>query len=211
MRFERARTNEQIQERKKEILKACAELYDEEGIDGVHFKALSEKTSFVRSTIYTYYKTKEEVLLDLLLLDTKAWAENVNSIIKNNQSLSKEDYCRELASTFVNNIRMLKLMSILYSILEKNCSLEKLTEFKGEFMGLIKPLTDSVYKFFPESQDEAKQTFLYNSSCFVTGLYPTTNISEKQKKALINSGQEFHQLDFGHMCYKGLLALASAL
>lgn len=180
MKFERARTIEQIYERKKEILKACAKLYDESGIDGVHFKAVSEITSFVRSTIYTYYKTKD-------------------------------DYCHELTNTFVNNTRMLQLMSVLYSILEKNCSLEKLTEFKSELMGLRRPLITSIHKYFPDADDVSKQTFLYNSSCFVSGLYPTTNISQKQKDAIKNSGIEYHSADFGDMCYKGLLALASDL
>lgn len=211
MKFERARTNEQIQERKKEILKACAKLYDESGIDGVHFKAVSEITSFVRSTIYTYYKTKEEILLDLLLEDIKIWSSDVNSILESHETLSKEDYCHEITNTFVNNTRMLRLMSLLYSILERNCSLEKLTAFKSELMGLMEPLIASVYKYFPDADDDSKQTFFYNLSCFVSGLYPTTNLTKKQKQAIKNSGIEYPSLDFGDMCYKGVLALASAL
>lgn len=211
MKFERARTIEQRQERKKEILKACAKLYDESGIDGVHFKAVSKITSFVRSTIYTYYKTKEEILLDLLLEDIKTWSWDVNSILESHETLSKEDYCHELTNTFVNNTRMLQLMSVLYSILEKNCSLEKLTAFKSELMSLRRPLIASINKYFPDADDDSKQTFLNNSSCFVSGLYPTTNISQKQKDAIKNSGIEYHPGDFGDMCYKGLLALASDL
>lgn len=211
MKFERARTIEQIEERKKEILKACGKLYDESGIDGVHFKAVSEITSFGRSTIYTYYKTKEEILLDLFLEDIKTWSSDVNSILESHETLSKEDYCHELTNTFVNNTRMLQLMSVLYSILEKNCSLEKLTAFKSELMNLRRPLITSIYKYFPDADDDSKQTFLYNSSCFVSGLYSTTNISQKQKDAIKNSGIEYHLSDFGDMCYKGLLALASDL
>ncbi|QUI25354.1 TetR family transcriptional regulator [Vallitalea pronyensis] len=211
MRFERARTNEQRQERKKEILKACATLYDESGIDGVHFKAVSEITSFVRSTIYTYYKTKEEILLDLLLEDIKTWSSDVHFIIETHDVLSKEHYCHELTNTFVNNTRMLQLMSILYSILEKNCSLEKLTAFKSELTGLMRPLITSIDKYFPDSDDDSKRTFFYTLYCFVSGLYPTTNITQKQKEAIKNSGIDFHPVDFGTMCYKGLYALASEL
>lgn len=211
MKFERARTNKQIQERKKEIVKACAKLYDESGFDGVHFKAISEITSFVRSTIYTYYKTKEEILLDLFLEDIKTWSSDINSMLESHETLSKEDYCREITNTYVNNTRMLQLFSILYSILEKNCSLEKLTEFKSEFKGLREPFITSLNKYFPNADHDSKQTFVYNSSCFVLGLYPTTNISEKQKNAMKNSGMGYHPIDFGDMCYKGLLTLASDL
>ncbi|WDV45189.1 TetR family transcriptional regulator [Clostridiaceae bacterium M8S5] len=211
MKFERARTNEQIQERKKEILKACAKLYDESGIDGVHFKAVSKITSFVRSTIYTYYKTKEEILLDLLLDDIRTWSLDVKTILEKHETLSREDYCHELTNTFLKNTRMLQLMSVLYSILEKNCSLEKLTEFKSKLMGLMEPLSSSISKYFPYADDDSKQVFFYNLSCFVSGLYPATNLTEKQKKAIKNSGIEYPILNFGDMCYNGLLALSSLL
>ncbi|WP_105615462.1 TetR family transcriptional regulator [Vallitalea okinawensis] len=211
MKFERARTNEQIQERKKEILKACSKLYDESGIDGVHFKAVSEITTFVRSTIYTYYKTKEELLLDLLLEDVKTWSSDVSSILAKYEILSKEAYCRELTNTYVNNTRMLELLSLLYSTVEKNCSLEKLTAFKSELMALMEPLITSIYKYFPDADDESIQTFLYNSSCFVSGLYPSTNMSEKQKEAIKKSGIPYPSVKFSDMCYKGLLALTSTL
>lgn len=211
MDFKRARTDAQIEERRKEILTACAELFDNGDIDDVHFKAIGERTSFGRSTIYKYYTTKEEILLDLLLEDVKVWIKDISTFTKKYETLSREEFCLELTKTYIKNDRLLKLMSILYSIIEKNCSLEKLAEFKRNLMGFREPLYLSIHKYFPDSDEEAIQTFIFSSSSYILGLYPTTHISEKQKQAIMLSGYDYKALDFEDMCYKGFLLLSSEL
>lgn len=211
MDFKRARTVEQIEDRRREIINVCAELFDGGDIDDVHFKAISERTSFGRSTIYKYYSTKEEILLDLLLLDVIGWIEDVNAFTDAHDALSKEDFCKVFTGAYVKNDRLLRLMSILYSIIEKNCSLEKLTEFKKSLVGFMEPIFLCVKKFFPNSSDEAIQTFISTSSSYILGLYPESHISDKQKKAFELSGFSFERPGFEEMCYRGFLILASVL
>jgi len=211
MEFKRARTIGQIEKRRQEIINACAELFDKGDIDDVHFKAIGEKTSFARSTIYKYYTSKEEILLDLLLLDVVAWVEDVNDFTEKHHKLTKEEFCHEFTQSYANNDRLLRLMSILYSVLEKNCSLEKLTDFKQNLIGFSKPVFMSLKKFFPEASDENIETFIATSSSFILGLYPETHLSDKQKKAIEASGYSFRAVDFEDMCYKGLVILASVL
>ena len=66
MRFQRARKKEQIVSRRQEILCAAEQLFNEGGLDNVTFSHIAKQVSFTRQTIYTYYQTREEVLLDLL-------------------------------------------------------------------------------------------------------------------------------------------------
>jgi len=211
MEFKRARTNEQIEERRREILIACAELFDNGGVDDVHFKAIGEKTSFARSTIYKYYSTKEEILLDLLLIDVMNWIYDVREFTDKYDALTKEEFCREFTNSYIENDRLLRLMSILYSVLEKNCSLEKLTEFKKNLMGFTVPIYESVQKFFPQSSDENILAFISTTSSYVLGLYPSTHISEKQQKAIDQSGYAYAIANFQEMCYKGFLIISSVL
>ena len=211
MEFKRARTTAQIEERRREILIASAELFDNGDVDDVHFKAIGEKTSFARSTIYKYYSAKEEILLDLLLIGVMNWIYDVREFTDKNDALTKEEFCREFTNSYVKNDRMLRLMSILYSVLEKNCSLEKLTEFKKNLMGFRTPIYESVQKFFPHSSDEAIQEFISTTSNYILGLYPSTHISEKQQKAIEQSGYAYETMIFQDMCYKGFLIIASVL
>ena len=211
MEFKRARTNAQVEERRREIIIACSEIFDKGNVDDVHFKAIGEKTSFARSTIYKYYSTKEEILLDLLLIDVMNWIYDVRKFTDKYNVLTKEEFCREFTNSYVENDRMLRLMSILYSVLEKNCSLEKLTEFKKDLIGFTVPIYESVQKFFPHSGDEAIMAFISTTSSYVLGLYPSTHLSEKQEKAIEQSGFEYESMSFKDMCYNGFLIISSVL
>ncbi|SFJ98794.1 transcriptional regulator, TetR family [Halobacillus dabanensis] len=51
---------------KEEILIATGELIKEEGIHGVHFKKLSDELQVSRSTLYEYFKNKEDLILSYL-------------------------------------------------------------------------------------------------------------------------------------------------
>ncbi|MCP3025921.1 TetR/AcrR family transcriptional regulator [Halobacillus sp. A5] len=51
---------------KNELFKAAGELIRSEGIHGVHFKKLAEILGVGRSTLYEYYRNKEELLIAYL-------------------------------------------------------------------------------------------------------------------------------------------------
>lgn len=211
MDFQRARTDSQIEERKNEILSACAKLYDEGGHDNVHFKAISEMTSFARSTIYKYYTTKEEILLDLLRSDLENWSRDIVDMNESHESLTREEYARYLAKIYQKSDRTLRLVSILYSTLEENSSLEKLVEFKKRFIPLMAPLIEGLDKFFPDADEKAKQTFMNASFCYIIGLYPLSHQTKKQKEAIRLSGFPHIDINFKEMLYAGLLLLLSDL
>jgi AcrR family transcriptional regulator len=92
MDFIRARTEEQIASRQAEIINACDVLYSRYGYEGVHFKAISEITSFKRSTIYSYYKTKDEVLLDLLKREMRDWAAALREKFDKTKTMTKQEF-----------------------------------------------------------------------------------------------------------------------
>ena len=77
MDFVRARTDEQMQIRQLDIMRACATIFEQGGYDAVNIKAISNSTSITRSSFYTYYKTKDEVLLDLLRTELLIWKEEM--------------------------------------------------------------------------------------------------------------------------------------
>ncbi|MBN2794090.1 MAG: TetR family transcriptional regulator [Clostridia bacterium] len=211
MTFERARTKEQIEARKTEIIRACSRLYDQYDIEGVNIKAISEMTSFVRSSIYTYYKTKEEILLDVLLQDIREWSEDILMMMEDHDQMTKEKYCQSLTAIFNINSRMLKLTSILYSVIEKNASVNHLTHFKNKFFELLQPFYESLDKYFPEANAKAKENFIYQATALVSGLYPMTVPTEKQKQAMSLSKYDFKALNFDQLCYNGLLTLIKPL
>ena len=78
MSFQRARSEDQIQDRIQEIIDATSSIYNSIGYDGLNFSIISEYTKFTRPNIYKYFKTKDEILLVILKDDFKVFRISFN-------------------------------------------------------------------------------------------------------------------------------------
>lgn len=196
--------------RKEEILVACDQLYNLYGYEGINLKAISKSTTFTRTLIYKYYNTKEEIMLDLLLREVSLWTSSLSTTINTTSRMTKEQYSNFLTNSLESHQKMLHLFAILFTILEKNSSVEKLTEFR---IKLGKSLSTSVLgidKFFPSAPEREKRLFGSSFFAFILGLYPMCHFSEKQHE----SGNEIEthpKLDFRIICSNGILLLLSKL
>ena len=72
MKFKRARSDDQIELRKKEILNACKKLLMEKGYDDTTLLSISSLISVGRTTIYNYYPTKEDLFMELCTYETES-------------------------------------------------------------------------------------------------------------------------------------------
>ncbi|WP_082234053.1 TetR/AcrR family transcriptional regulator [Halobacillus massiliensis] len=68
---------------KKELFNATGELLLKEGIHGFHFKKLAEELEVGRSTLYEYYRNKEDLLVAYFKELMKAMNERIEAIPKN--------------------------------------------------------------------------------------------------------------------------------
>jgi AcrR family transcriptional regulator len=211
MGFVRARTKEQISSRQEEIINACDVLFIRYGYEGVKFQSISEITSFKRPTIYIYYKTKDEVLLDLLKKEMQDWDKVMQKVIHATETMTKEQYCTFLAENVVSRDKMLRLLAILCTNIENQCGLEKLTEFKKEVRGVFITLRESLDKYFPQTDLSKKNFFMTSFFSYIHGLYPLAHLSKKQIDAMTLGGMEYIPFDFKETFYKAILILVADL
>lgn len=211
MDFMRARTPEQISSRQEEIINACDTLFSEIGYEGVTFKAISEMTSFTRPSIYNYYKTKDELLLDLLARELLSWQDSMIEVMNTTNKMTKEQYSTFLTETLLSHDKMLKLFSILFSVLEVNSSVEKLAEKFKKVTHVLDTIVASLDKYFPEAAPANKDTFVSAFSVYILGLYPISHLSQKQADAIQLSGVNYVVPDLQYLCYHGILLLLSDL
>lgn len=203
--FKRARTEEQVAIRQKEIIAACTSLYAEGGFDAVNFKTIAERTSLSRPAIYNYYNTKEEVFLDLIKADFEGWNEDLVAEFENHESMSKEEFCRLITRTLFKRMLMLEFLSRHLSMLELNSRLENIVDLKIVIGKSIHSIDDALSKYFG-MPDSERDLFVSLFFAFLHGLYPMTNPTEMQKKAMELAGHCVTG-DFDTICYNGLLRL----
>jgi AcrR family transcriptional regulator len=175
----------------------------------VHFKAISAMTSFKRPTIYLYYKTKDEVLLDLLKREMLDWEAALRKVFDTTERMTKEQYSAFLTETVASRGKMLRLLTILCTNIENQCRLEKLAEFKREAGGAFAAISESLGKFFPRADTGKKAFFRTAFVSFIHGLYPLAYPTKKQNDAMALAGREYTAPDFKESYYHCISLLLS--
>ncbi len=174
------------QDRRKEIIEACKELYRTMGFRAITLKDISEATSFSRPSIYNYFKTKEEIFLGILTEEYDSWKKDLEEIIASHTSLTKEALADCIAKTLVQRETLLKISAMNLYEIEENSSIEQLQEYKIAFRSAQNAVYGCIDKFLSEEAEEKKPLMQYAFFPFMYGIYPYTNLTEKQKEAMNN-------------------------
>lgn len=173
--------------RKEEIIDACAQLYAALPFKDITLGAIGAKTSFTRTSIYNYFRTKEEIFLALLQREYVAWTEDLISLA-NSPALSAEDFASRFSDILAGRGCMLKLMSMNLYDIEDGSRLENLVEFKRVYHRSLNAVCRCLAAHFPASTDEDRRGFVYAFFPFLFGVYPYTNSTEKQTEAMKIAG-----------------------
>lgn len=205
MDWVRARSEEQIEQRISEIVDATARLYEEHRFEEITFAMIAKEADFTRSNLYRYFETKEDIFLELIKHDIEAWREDVlENFTPENKSLG------ELAEAWVNLAlkykRMLKLFTILFTLLERNASLEALTAFKRKINEEIGRVAQFLSAALPCPSVEAAAEFISAQSSLAIGSYPMMDLTPKQIEAM-----QSIRMDTSPEFYKDRLVCATEL
>lgn len=191
MEFERARSNEQKELRLKQIKDATMHLYNTVVYQDISMASIAKELDFTRGNLYKYYATKEEILLDVLSDRINLWHRNLDAEMTNIPINDTKQFCKIWANVTNESKDFLKLFSILFSIIERNVSMEKLTEFKKEILASNMAAANLIKEKFPDLSDEHIINFLSLQISTIAGLYPLSNPSELQQQAIKNSGYPY--------------------
>lgn len=182
---------ELTQNRKDEIINACAMLYETMSFKEITLKDIGNVTSFTRTSIYNYFQTKEEIFLALLQREYDLWSADLNDLLYSHAAMSADEFSSALAYTLEKRQRMLKLLSMNHYDMEEASRMENLIAFKQSYGHAMGAVSACVEKFFPNMTVHQIQDFLYAFFPFLFGIYPYTFVTEKQKEAMDKAHANF--------------------
>ncbi len=177
--------------RKEEIINACEKLYQTMSFKDITLKEIGSETSFSRPTIYNYFQTKEEIFLALFEREYVRWNEELESILQDNESLTKEQIAEKLASSLANRMQLLKLLAMNNYDMEANSRPELLTSFKVAYGQSLKNVGMILTKFCPEKSEKEIRDIIYVFFPFMFGIYPYTAVTDKQQDAMKQANVDY--------------------
>lgn len=157
----------------------------------ITLKEIGNETSFSRPTIYNYYQTKEEIFLALYEREYDRWNQELQSILNDNEKLTKEQLSEKLAESIANREQLLKLLAMNNYDMEANSRPELLTSFKVAYGESMKNVFRIIKKFCPKKSVQEIQDFIYVFFPFMFGIYPYTSVTDKQKEAMKKANVDY--------------------
>ena len=177
--------------RKEEIINACAQLYETMPFTKITVGVIGDKTSFTRTSIYNYFHTKEEIFLALLEREYRAWIGDLNQLT--GSAIPANKFALTFSALLEKRKCMLKLMSMNLYDLESGSRMENLVSFKSVYNDSMQAVTRCLQKHCPLITDEDAQRFIYAFYPFLFGVYPYTEVSEKQLQAMDIAGVKYRK------------------
>ncbi|MXU64538.1 TetR family transcriptional regulator [Oceanomicrobium pacificus] len=171
--FQRARSPEAKARRRADILSAARAILDQEGSEAVTLQEIATRAGIVKSNIYRYFESREDILVELLLSDMA----EMNDALADMDSADRgaEATARCIADAFVARPRFCLLVSLLAPTLEHNISPERLRAIKLQLLSEQKRAVASVCARCPDLRPDAAAEWTNMVFVLAAGLWPMTH------------------------------------
>ena len=196
MAWQRARQPGQKAERVTAILDSAGALFDEKDLTDISMRDLAAAAGLSKASLYSYFKTKEEVFATLFLSEIDDWFAVVETKLKRLRAPNAERVAKLLTDALRDRQRFCRLGVVLASILERNMSREFIRDFKLRLNTQLQQVVVVFQTIFPSLGNDAAIAFLYQHQSLIAGLWPLTHPSPEMAEVLAAEEFQEMQVDF---------------
>lgn len=205
----RARTDSELAARKQEIMDVAAEQLMTMEYASITLATIAEKTSISRTSMYTYYDTKEAVFVDLMILEYEKLTQELRTAFDG--KLTREAFCETMSHILWTHPILLKLLSLQLSVWDRRYDDTLVKHFVRETLPYMQALDELLDRQFPNADRSRRNRFKLQFSVYCNSLYAIEHLPASQVDAMhehsffdaIPSGEE--------ICREGLLLLSAGL
>lgn len=202
---------EKTQARREEILDVAQALYQEKPYHAITIGDIGARTSFGRTSVYTYFQTKDEIFMAFMAREYDAWSATLEKETARHTATGAKAFAAMLAQSLVTHPLLFKLLSMNLYEMESRTRLEHLTAFKRSYGQSRKALEAAFCAYIPQADDEMAETFLCLFYPFLFGVYPYTNVTPEQAQAMDAAGVPPHTCGLVELVEAFTLSLVKGL
>lgn len=161
MTFQRARTEEQREIRRRAILDTASAMLDEMPVAAVTLNELSRRVGLAKPNVLRYFESREAVLLELLDRFLQEWltelaGELAAGIDENLPMTERAAAVAEILSRSLSGrVVLCDLFGAQGSVLEHNVSVEVVARYKRASLDRLTTMTALIQKYLPELGENA--------------------------------------------------------
>jgi AcrR family transcriptional regulator len=206
MSFQRARNSEEKNVRMHQIKSAAVTLFDRCVYQDITLSKIGEEIDFTRANLYKYITNKEDIYLHVLVDELNAVVAEMNEKMKCDQPLSAQEFARIWAIILDQHPRFMKLLSILFTIIEPNATLAALVEFKNNLQQGKQAMYVIIRQNFPTMTHADILKLLDYAFSLIIARYPLSYPTAKQIEAT-NLSRSYYEFPSFQDTFSELLTL----
>jgi AcrR family transcriptional regulator len=168
----KALSNADKRAKRKEIVEIAARLFRDTPYEAITMAQIAREAGVAKGTLYLYFRTKEELFLQLLLERLQGWfAEYAPLFMELEGPLHPKDLAAILAKAATTRPDLIRLISLLHAVLERNISMEQARAFKRQLLAFSVGFGGSLERIFPTFRPGDGLHFCMYYYSIVVGLY----------------------------------------
>ena len=162
MTFQRARSEEQREIRRRAILETTSAMLDEMPVAQVTLNELSRRVGLAKTAVLRYFESREAVLLDLMDDRTKTWLAELEPELTRSVDAARSAVERgeQLADVLSRSLAAQTVLCDLYGaqggVLEHNVSVEVVRRHKRASLANLAVMAGLIRQHLPEVGDQAE-------------------------------------------------------
>ncbi|GAA5010374.1 TetR/AcrR family transcriptional regulator [Actinopolymorpha pittospori] len=184
--FQRARSDEQREVRRRAILDTAAAMLAEMSVAQVSLNELSRRVGLAKSNVLRYFESREAVLFELANAKSREWLDDLDATLAvaidadAPPSERGDQLARALATSLADHPVLCDLISSQAAVLERNVSREAAAKYKQDSIGHVTRLAELVRQRVPElgERDALRFTaaFMLTAGAMWTHSHPTAAV-----------------------------------
>lgn len=171
--FQRARSPEHKELRRRMILDAATRVLDRDGFNDTSLNAIAQEAGVVKSGLYRYFESREEILLELMVSDVTAMCTAFSDAVTGQMGVDR--LADLMADCFIDNPRLCLLTSRMASTLEHNITGDTIRGVKRRLNECSDVVATAMCRAIPHWAIGDCHNGLRMVYVLVAGLYPMTN------------------------------------
>ncbi|MDH5543777.1 MAG: TetR family transcriptional regulator [Nitrospinota bacterium] len=194
----RAVSSDEKLERRETILNAAVDLLGKGDFQNISVSRIARKAGLAKGTIFLYFKTKEDLFLQLQIREYKSWFENFKGRLKASLQRKKfgdiEEFVKNIMDSLACQPLMLQLTPILHIILEQNIDYETALDFKKFLLAEVLATGELVEQCLPFFSENDGARFLLHFQALLIGIIQLSRPAPVVKKVIETEKMEVFQL-----------------
>ncbi len=165
--------------RKQSILDAARRLYQEKPDALPSVITIAQEAGLAKGTVYLYFKTKEEIFLNLLATQYETLINQLNKVtleLGKTQSALIAALVEEVIAFAQHNPDFMPLATMANSVLEKNTDVDRVLEFKAMLIDKLGIIAGSLATKLPSLEANRCMDLLIHTNALILGLWQMQNL-----------------------------------